>query len=92
MRPTHGARASSQPTAAAACHAIVSGAMSATMRITATACNAAKANHATFGITSGRPEWPCVTRVTIATSRLPKKPMNKACIGARPRMKSPLAR
>jgi hypothetical protein len=26
----------------------------------------------------------CVTRVTIATSKLPKNPMNSACAGARP--------
>ena len=36
---------------------------------------AAKANQPDFGIASGRPECPCVTRVTMATSSEPKKPM-----------------
>ena len=41
---------------------------SANTRVSATTCSSAKVSHGTMPIRSGRPEWPCVTRVTIATS------------------------
>ena len=41
---------------------------------------------------SGRPEWPMVTRVTMAISMPAKKPMPSAWIGARPSAHSPLTR
>ena len=90
MRNNHGANASNQPHAANACHAPASGSISATTRITATAWMARKANHATAGISSGRPEWPWVTRVTIAIITLPKKPTNSACAGPRPSHYTPV--
>ena len=45
----------------------------------------------TRSMRSGRPEWPIVTRVTIATSMPPKKPMPSAWIGARPSAHSPVS-
>ena len=45
---------------------------------------APKASQGRRAIASGRPEWPCVTRVTMPTSRLPAKPSARAWTGARP--------
>ena len=37
------------------------------------------------GIVSCRPEWPCVTRVTIATSRLPANPDQQSMVWPPPK-------
>ena len=67
----------------------MSGASSAAMRVAATSWMPTKANQASPYIFSGRPEWPWVTRLTIATSTLPNRPMNSACAGARPSANTP---
>ncbi len=59
-------------------------------RAIAAACTARKQANAARSMARLRPEWPIVTRVTMAMSIPPKNPMPSAWIGARPSAQSPL--